>query len=101
MSKVKTVVLNIMSDGEWHHMAELIEKACKQCRTNKLNVQNVIGTLSGGHHIIKEHVDGKHALCRYRLPDASAKVGATRHMAEFNQLLKSARCNHENHAIHS
>lgn len=99
MSKIKTAVLDVLSDGQWHMMAELIEKVCKKCRTNKLNVQSVISTLSGGHHVIKEHVDGKYNVCRYRMKDTSAGFGVSPQMASINELLKAARGHHANDMV--
>ncbi|MFL6614114.1 MAG: hypothetical protein ACJ8LD_10435 [Pantoea agglomerans] len=96
MSKVKTAVLDILSDGKWHKTAELVDIACKTCRTNRMNVESVINTLCGGHYIIKEHIDNQHGVCRYRMKDASAGFGISPQMASLNELLKAARGRHEN-----
>lgn len=99
MSKIKTPVLDVLADGQWHFMAELVERVCKKCRTNKHNVQNVINTLSGGHHIVKEHVDGRYHGCRYRMKDTSAGFGISPDMADFNRLLSAARGQHANDMV--
>ncbi|WP_313677118.1 hypothetical protein [Pantoea vagans] len=97
MSKVKTAVLDVLSDGNWHLMADIFEQVSKRCRTNRRNVEGVISTLSGGHHIIKEHVDNQYLVCRYRLKDKSAGFGVSQQMATLNELLKAARGNHATH----
>lgn len=100
MSKVKTAVLDILSDGKWHKTAELVDAVCKTCRTNRANVSNVINTLSGGHHVIKEHIAGsRYNSCRYKLADAQSGFGVSPDMATLNQLLKAARGNHANDMV--
>lgn len=101
MSKVKTAVLDVLSDGNWHLMADIFEQVCKRCRTNRLNVENVIRTLSGGHHVIKEHVDNQYGVCRYRLKDTTAGFGVSQQMATLNELFKAARRNHANDMVRS
>jgi len=92
MSKVKTAILDILSDGKWHQTSELVDTVCKTCRNNRANVSNVINTLSGGHHVIKEHIAGcRYKSCRYRLADANAGFGVSSNMATLNELLKAAR----------
>ncbi|WIL41257.1 hypothetical protein QPJ96_14775 [Pantoea agglomerans] len=67
MSKVKTAVLDVLSDGKWHLMADIFERVSKQCRTNRRNVEAIVNTLCGGHHLIKEHVDNQYLMCRQPL----------------------------------
>lgn len=97
MSKIKAAVLDVLSDGQWHLMADIFDQVCKRCRTNRLNVANVINTLSGGHHIIKEHVDNQYGVCRYRMKDTAAGFGVSTHMASLNEMLKTARGQHAPH----
>lgn len=94
MSKIKTAVLEFLSDGRWHTTTEITDHVCKQLRTNRTNVQSVIHTLSGGHHIIKEHIEDSHNACRYKVAAASAGFGISQHMASFNHLLKVVRGGH-------
>lgn len=95
MSRIKTAVLDVLSDGRWHQASEIFEVVCKRCRTNRTNVANVINTLSGGHHLIKEHIPGsRYNSCRYRLADLQAGFGINPVVADFNQLLKSVRGHH-------
>nr|WP_154927757.1 hypothetical protein [Pantoea agglomerans] len=98
MSKIKTALLEILSDGKWHQTSELVDAVCKKCRTNRTNVSNVINTLSGGHHLVKEHIAGcRYNSCRYRLADLQAGFGVSPMVADFNQLLKSVRGQHATH----
>lgn len=99
MSKVKTAVLDVLSDGKWHLMADIFDQVCKQCRTNRNNVAAIINTLCGGHHIIKEHVDNQYLVCRYRIKDTASGFGISPQMATLNHLLKAARGNHANDMV--
>ena len=102
MSKVKTAVLDVLSDGKWHLMADIFEQVCKRCRTNRANVSNVINTLCGGHHVIREHITGgRNNACRYRLANEQAGFGVSQQMATLNELLKAARGNHANDMVRS
>lgn len=99
MSKVKTAVLDVLSDGKWHLMADIFERVSEQCRTNRRNVEAIVNTLCGGHHLIKEHVDNQYLVCRYRLKDKSAGFGVSQQMATLNELLKAARGSHANDMV--
>lgn len=102
MSKVKTAVLDVLSDGNWHQTFELVDSVCKRCRTNRANVSNVINTLCGGHHVIREHITGgRNNACRYRLANEQAGFGVSQQMATLNELLKAARGNHANDMVRS
>ncbi|SKA79409.1 hypothetical protein SAMN03097719_3234 [Pantoea ananatis] len=101
MSKVKTAVLELLSDGKWHTTPEILDSVTKSCCTNRGNVIKVIHTLSGGHHIIKQHADGDNNFCRYKQIDFGGGFGLSLNMAMFNGLLAKVRGAHENHAIHS
>lgn len=45
MSKIKTAVLELLSDGKWHTTPEILDSVTKSCCTNRGNVIKVIHTL--------------------------------------------------------
>lgn len=99
MSKLTTVILDVLSDGGWHTSKEITDRAHVMASAKKANVDVALHDMTNTNKIKRRRLGDSEKGYEYHMGAVSIGFGRSHNMVMLDSLLATVRGAHANDMV--